>query len=193
MSSDQPETKSRILAATLKLLQDGDVTIRMADVAKAAGISRQALYLHFPTRADLLIGATRYVEDVNDMAARLAPSREATSGVERLDAYIRTWTDWQLEIHGLARALMAMMATDDAAAAAWNGRMRAHREGCEAAVKALAKDGALTPDYSVRQATDILWMLLSIRNWEQLTQESGWSHKRYAAAMKQMAHRLLVA
>ena len=193
MSSKSPETKSRILDAAISLLESGDVSIRMADVAKATGISRQALYLHYPTRADLLIGAARYLEDINDMEARLAPSRTAKTGVERLDAYIKAWGDWQLEIHGIARALMAMMPTDEAAAAAWNDRMRAHREGCEAAVKALLKDGDLTPDYSVRQATDILWTLLSIRNWEQLTRQCGWSHKRYLATTRDMARKLLVA
>ena len=118
MSSKSPETKSRILDAAISLLESGDVSIRMADVAKATGISRQALYLHYPTRADLLIGAARYLEDINDMEARLAPSRAAKTGVERLDAYIKAWGDWQLEIHGIARALMAMMPTDEAAAAA---------------------------------------------------------------------------
>lgn len=192
MSSPFGETKSRILDSALALLEGGDVTIRMADVARAAGLSRQALYLHFPTRADLLIAAARHVEHRRGMEARLAPSRAATTGRVRLDAYIEAWAGWQTEIHGIARALMAMMPADPAAAAAWEDRMRAHREGCAAAVKALARDEDLVPDYSIRQATDILWTLLSIRNWEALTQDCGWSQRRYTAETKTMARRLLV-
>ncbi|WP_428481315.1 TetR/AcrR family transcriptional regulator [Pyruvatibacter mobilis] len=193
MSSNAADTKSRLLDATLTLLEAGDVTIRMADVAKAAGISRQALYLHFPTRADLLIAAARHVETQKGMEQRLAPSRAAVKGIDRLDAYVDAWADWQQEIHGIARALMAMLPTDDAAQAAWNDRMRAHREGCEAAVRALKKDARLAPDHTIRQATDVLWMLLSLKNWELLTQDCGWSQKRYRDQTKQMARRLLVA
>lgn len=191
MSSDPSETKTRILSAALSLLEGGDVSIRMADVARAAGISRQALYLHYPNRADLLIATAKYIEDVEGMDARLAPSRAATSGLVRLDAYIEAWAGWLPVIHGTAAALLAMLPTDEAAAAAWSDRMRAHREGCEAAVKALAKDRILTPDYSVRQATDVLWTLLSMHNWETLTQKCGWSHKRYVTATKDMARILL--
>jgi len=192
MSSSSPDTKSRLLDAALALLEEGDVTIRMADVAKAAGISRQALYLHFPTRADLLIAAARHVETRKGMEQRLAASRAATSGPDRLDAYVEAWAAWQPEIHGIAKALVAMLPADNAARAAWDDRMRAHREGCEAAVRALAKDGLLQPGHTVRQATDILWMLLSLRNWEVLTEECGWSQKRYLAETKKMAHLLLV-
>ena len=92
-----------------------------------------------------------------------------------------------------AKLFMAMQDSDDAAAAAWDDRMQAVRHGCEAAVKALKKDGALTPDYSVKQGTDILWTLLSVRNWEQLTQECGWSQKKYIEAIKRLSKRALVA
>ena len=55
MSSEKNSTKFRILEATRKLLESGDKNVRMSDIAKAVGISRQALYLHYPNRADLLI------------------------------------------------------------------------------------------------------------------------------------------
>lgn len=42
--------------------------------------------------------------------------------------------------------------------------MQDMREGCEATVSALERDGALAVSYSNKQATDILWTLLSIRN-----------------------------
>ena len=72
---------------------------------------------------------------------------------------------------------MEIKDTDEAAATAWADRMQAVRHGCKAAVKALKDDGKLTPEYSVKQATDILWTLLSVRNWEQYRQECRWSQK----------------
>jgi hypothetical protein len=73
------------------------------------------------------------------------------------------------ELYGAAKTLLAMRETDEAASAAWNERMSDMREGCEAAINALQRDGTLSPAYSVIEATDILWTLLSVRNFEQLT------------------------
>ena len=88
---------------------------------------------------------------------------------------------------------MAMQETDSEARMAWEGRMLAVREGCEAAVAALARDGALSPDIEEEKATDLLWTLLSVRNWEQLTLECGWSQEDYVEEMKRAARKTLLA
>ncbi|NOX83912.1 MAG: TetR/AcrR family transcriptional regulator [Alphaproteobacteria bacterium] len=194
MSSDAPETRTRILQTTLNLLEGGtERGVRMADIAKQAGITRQALYLHFSTRAELLIAATRHLDDLKAANDRLMPSRKAKSGVERLNAYIAAWTAYLPEIYGTAKALLAMKDTDQAAAIAWNERMQDMKEGCEAAINALSADKRLLPDYTPDQATDILWTMLSVRNWEQLTLECGWSQEKYTNTISRMAHRLLVS
>ena len=194
MSRADSDTRTRILQATWDLLEERrGQGVRMSDIAKRAGISRQALYLHFPTRAELLIATTHYLDDVKGTEARLAPSRAAETGIERLDAFIEAWAAYMPEIYGLAKAFLAMRDTDEAAAAAWDQRMQDMREGCEAAIAALKRDQMLSPAYAPKQATDILWTLLSIRNWEQWTLRCGWSQKRYVTTMKSMARRLLVA
>jgi AcrR family transcriptional regulator len=194
MSSPELDTRTRILQAAWSLLEQSDGQgVRMSDIAKAAGVSRQALYLHFPTRGELLVETTRYLDVVKKVDDRLAPSRGARRGVDRLDAYIEAWGNYILEIYVGAKALMAMQDTDEAAALAWADRMRAVREGCAAAVAALAQDGTLTPDHGEEQATDILCMLLSVRTWEQLTRDSGWAQQRYIDTTKQLARKILVA
>ena len=194
MSSDESDTRTRILQAALALLEAGrGAPVRMSDIARRAGISRQALYLHFEARAALLLAVTHYLDEIKDSAARLAPSRTAATGVERLDAWIEAWAGYIPEIYGVAKALLAMGDSDAAAAEAWTRRMQDMREGCEAAIKALARDGALAPDHGPKQATDLLWTLLSVRNWERLTQDCGWSQKRYAETMRLTARRLFVA
>lgn len=194
MSSVQSDTRHKILQSASDLLKNGTPSdVRMADVAKAAGISRQALYLHFPNRADLLIATVRYLDQLNNVDKGLAPSRAAGSGIERLDLFIEAWGNYIPKIYGNARALMAMKDTDAAAAATWEDRQQAIRHGCEAAIKALKSDGTLSPEHSAKQATDILWMLVSIQNWEHLTKQCGWSQKRYLETTTQMAKTLLVA
>ena len=193
MSSANSTTRTRILDATWRLLETGGSKVRMSDIAKAAGISRQAVYLHFPSRADLLIATTRHIDTEKDVDARLAASRAALTGPDRLTHFIDAWGNYIPEIYGVGRALMAMQDTDEEARKAWAGRMEALRQGCAAAVAAIAADGALRPELTETRATDMLWMLLSVRNWEQLTSVSGWSQADYLAAMQDLARRTLLA
>lgn len=192
MSSEPENTRTRILTAALKLLEAGEKT-RMTDIARAAGISRQALYLHFETRADLLIAVTRHVDELNSSDDLLAASRAAETGVARLDAYIEAWGGYIPVVYKVARPIMAMAETDDAARAAWDERMAAMRHGCAAAVEALARDGRLRSEFDTKTATDILWAQLSVPAWIALTADCGWSQADYIARQKMIARRLLVA
>ena len=185
MSSEQ--TKTRILDTTWKLLEKRIEKNRMSDIAKAVGISRQALYLHYPTRTELLIATTKHIDTVKKVNQRLKLSRTAGSGVERLHFFIKAWGGYIPEIHGISVALRNMRKNDKAAAEAWDDRMQAVRHGCQAAVVAIAKDGKLKFDLSEQIATDILWTLLTIENWEKLVINCGWLQSAYEEKMIELA------
>lgn len=191
MSSTKNPTRTKILNAAWHLIEAGESKTRMSDFAKAAGISRQAVYLHFPSRADLLIALTLHIDEEKDVDARLAPSRAATSGRDRLRAFVTAWTGYIPEIYGVGRALMAMQDTDEEAKKAWAGRMAALHHSCVAATQALAKDDVLRRDLTPETGADLLWTLLSVRNWEQLVQDAGWSQSAYEDAMQDLAAQVL--
>jgi len=192
MSSDNPTTREKILDSAWQLLVgEGAGAVRMSDIARRTGISRQAVYLHFPSRAELLIATTRYIDEVKQIDERLAASRGAGSGLARLDAFVEAWGNYIPEIHGVARALIALQEIDDAARAAWTDRLDAIRDGCKAAVSALKKDDRLCPDLSARESVDLLCSLLSVENWEHLRHRCGWTQKRYVEVMQQTARRVL--
>jgi len=193
MSSTNLPTRTRILDAAWKLLESSASKARMSDIAKAAGVSRQAVYLHFPNRAELLIATTKHIDEAKDIDARLAPSRNAPSGHDRLERFIEAWGNYIPEIYGVASALMAMQDNDDEARQAWGNRMQAVREGCEAAVDALIADARLANDLNRQTATDILWMLLSVSNWAHLRRTCGWTQQTYITQMKAIARRTLVS
>ena len=76
--------------------------VRLSDIAQAAGISRQAVYLHFSSRAELLVATVRYVDQVHDLDERLSGLRQASGGLETLQAFVDFWgtifrksTAWQ--------------------------------------------------------------------------------------------------
>jgi AcrR family transcriptional regulator len=194
MSRKSDETRARILQTTLDLLASAEPKkTRVSDIAKAAGISRQALYLHFPTRAELLIAATKYLDEQVSIDASLAPSRAAQNGEERLDAFIKAWSAHIPVIYPIGRALMAMMETDAEARAAWEDRMAAVRHGCAATVAALNREGRLRPGLEPERATDLLWSLLSVRLWEHLTRDCGWTEAAYRAEITRLARSALIA
>ena len=193
MSSEGIETRTRILEATVRMLgKHGGRGVRMGDIAKETGISRQAVYLHFASRTELLVAATRYLDEILDVDSRLAASRGATSGVERLALYIECWGNYIPDIYGVAKALMLAQDTDEAAAAAWKDRMEAMRDGCRAAIEALHSDGTLATDWVPKKATDALWTMLLVPNWEALTIDCGWSTKQYVRWMKTVAEQTFV-
>ena len=185
MSSEQ--TKTRILETTWKVLEKRIDKNRMSDIAKAVGISRQALYLHYPTRAELLIATTKHIDTVKKVNQRLELSRSARSGLERLHFFIKACGGYIPEIHGISVALRNMRKNDKAAAKAWDDRMQAVRHGCQAAVRAIAKDGKLKSDLTEQVATDILWTLLTVENWEKLVLDCAWSQSAYEDKMTELA------
>ncbi len=194
MSSETIDTRRRILQAAWDLLEDDRKNgVKMSDIAKAAGISRQAVYLHFPTRAELLIAVTLFIDDMNDVDTRLQASRDAGSGEERLEAFIDAWANYIPEIHGCATALIAMQDTDNAAREAWSGRLAAIRKGFEAAVSMLDREGRLSPDLTTDQATDILCALISVESWDYLTRRRGWTQAQFFSHMQHTARKLVLA
>jgi AcrR family transcriptional regulator len=193
MSSDNSDTRTRILEATVRMLEEhGGRGVPMGDIAKKSGVSRQAVYLHFASRAELLIAATKFLDERLEVDRRLAPSRAAKTGVDRLALYIEAWGNYIPEIYGVAKALLLAQDTDEAAAAAWKDRMSAMRHGCRAAIDALHADGTLAPEWTCEKATDVLWTMLSVPNWENLTAECGWSNKEYVQRMKTIAERIFL-
>lgn len=166
--------------------------VRMGDVAKGAGVSRQAVYDHFGSRAELMVATVRYGDNVLGLGERLRRYRAAGSGVERLEAYVEFWGNYVPEIYGIARALLAERETDEAVAAAWDDRMRAVYDACRDIIERLGRDGTLVPGWPTDEAADLLWTMLSIRNWENLTLERGWSVDHYVHRMRDLTKRVFV-
>jgi AcrR family transcriptional regulator len=193
MSSKESETRKKILAETWRLMVEGrGHEVRMTDIAKAVGISRQAVYLHFSTRTELMVATTHYVDEVRGLNERLGRYEAAVTGIEILEEYVEFWGNYIPEIYGIAKALIAVYETDEAAAAAWDDRMNAVRSGCRNTIDALVRDEMLASDWSRDEAIDFFWTMLSVNNWELLTKVCGWSRNQYIERMKMLLKQTLV-
>lgn len=187
MPKNDYDTRERILAKALQLLEENrGKNVRMGDIATAAGVSRQALYLHFDSQTDLMVATVQYGDQLNGAAELIQPWREAT-GAEKLDAWIEFWGNYLPRIFGVAKALMLARESDEAASAAWDDRMSDVRKSCRKTIQELASKKLLSEQWTVKTASDLLWTMLSISAWEHLTTSCGWSNKQYIERMKKVA------
>jgi AcrR family transcriptional regulator len=193
MSSGDPETRVRILKETRRLMEERrGKDVRLEDIARAAGVSRQAVYLHFGSRSGLLIATARYLDEVLELRDRVKPYREAPNGIAALDAFVEFWGNYMPDIYGLAKALLTVRETDEAAADAWADRMAAVYQGCKIVVNRLFEENHLAPEWNREEAADFFFSLLSLLNWEYLTMERGWSNHQFIQRMQTVLKKTLV-
>jgi len=193
MSSKKNDTRTQILKTTWHLMeQRSGQGVRMSDIAKATGISRQALYLHFKSRKELIIATVHYVDEVKGLNERLRRFQMSTTGIELLEACVEVWGNYIPEVYGLAKVLLNTRETDEATAAAWNGCMTGLRDICQKTIGVLDSEGNLALEWSRSEAIEMLWTIISIQNWEQLTIECGWSTTQYIDRMKILLKRTFV-
>lgn len=193
MSSDDSDTRTKILDATWKLMErNRGQGVRMSDIAKATGISRQAVYLHFANRTDLMLATIKYVDDVKGLDERLKALNKARDSVELLEKIIEVWGGYIPEIYGIAKGVMVTRDTDEAHAAAWRGCIDCLRAACRDVIDALRAEKKLAKGWTRDAATEMLLVQLSIQTWEQLTVEEGWSQGSYIKRMKLLLKRALV-
>ena len=178
-----PDTQTAILEAARRLLESEGAHVSLEQVASAAGVSRQAVYLHFKSRANLLVALVSHISDSQQVAVKVQTALAAPSAAAALDAFVVVLSTHNAHIARAAAALDAVRRSDPAAASAWTDRMQVRRRSTRQFVERLATEGQLQAELALRDATDLVWALLSVRMWEDLTLDAGWSH---AHAVRQL-------
>ncbi len=175
-----PATRRRILDATLTLItRRGGVDVKMADVARAARVSRQALYLHFADRAALFTALVRHADERRGLAEAIQGIVDAPGGRAALLELVAVQARLNPAIWPVARAFDAVRRRDEAAEQSWRDRLEHRWQGCAAMAARLAQEGLLRTGLDPRVAADLLWTLTSLRMWEDLVLERSWSAEQY--------------
>jgi AcrR family transcriptional regulator len=174
------ETKERILDAAWALVRErGPNTVTIAEIATAAGVSRQLVYFHFANRAGLLVAMARHYDTRSGFRARAVATRELPPA-EALAALLEAWNAYVPEILPIAEALEAAAITGEDGADAWHDRMGELREAFRVAVERVADGGRLAPGWTVEAAADWAWARCQPSNWRHLVGERGWAPEEYA-------------
>ena len=178
MSSEN--SQRRILDAALRLItQRGDANVTMAQIAKAARISRQALYLHFADRADLMVALVRHADEKRGLDKDIQRIANAPSGAAAVSELAGAQARSNPSIWAAARAVDAVRRTDAAAERSWQDRLNDRLEICRRIVARLKAEGNLRQGLDPAIATDLLWTLTSLRTWEDLVLQRRWTAERY--------------
>lgn len=109
-----PEVRrQQILEAAARLAAaDGLEDTSIANVAKAAGVAKGSIYLHFESRDDLIAALQAHVWTEMMETPRLVAGDQGLKWVERLDAVVEHWMRYEAGHHELYHAVFHTVATD---------------------------------------------------------------------------------
>ena len=165
----------------------------MAEIAKAVGMTRQSVYLHFGTRGGLLVALVRRADVREAIVEDFTAALKARSPETRLDACLTVWFAFVVKIHPVALDLIRLRTTDKEAARAWDDRMEELLRLFRLLVEGLKRDKALARQWSVQSAVDYLWAACSVQTWALLVLDRGWSEKQASATMRRAMAKALLA
>lgn len=183
MSSEPLPTRTRILKATLGLVQKAQGPLTMAAIAREAGLSRQALYLTFADKADLFIALLRHVDGQRGLVQELARVRDAATGVDALLAVVDLQSRLNPDYKPVVDAFELLRRQDPAAQAAWEDRLYHRLAGARAIAGRLAGEGRLRPELDASSAADLILTLTSAATWDDLVTRGGWTAEQYRERM----------
>jgi AcrR family transcriptional regulator len=172
-------TRTRILDTAREIIEKQGTVPTMSALARAVGISRQALYLHFPDRAQLMLALVAHVDEKEQLQAGLAAVTQAAdaAGAIRAWAHVQTWHN--PKIAALARALDETRHADPAAAAAWADRTADRMRGAASITERLRAEGRLDPTWTPTEAAVLLMELASFHVWDDLVNDAKIPPGRY--------------
>jgi AcrR family transcriptional regulator len=178
--SSAKDTRTKILAAALAFIRRrGGADVSLGDIARAARLSRQAIYLHFADRADLLIALVRYVDELRGLSEKLRKIAEAPSGIAAMRDMVALQASDNPGLAPIARVFDAVRRSDPAVERSWQDRLQNRLRVCRDIIARVQEENALRPGLDPAAAADLLWTITSLRMWEDLVVHRDWSAEQY--------------
>ena len=179
-----PATCTAILAAARDLVAIGDgAGLGVGDVAKAAGVSRQSVYLGFGSREGLIAGLCQLIWRESGAPVEMRAAADAAGDdPAALDTFMRASL-------GVAPALAAPAAMISGAGlhAFETERLDLNRRLFDN----MRRAGRLSPLFTPAQAADLAWSLTHVDRYRHLVVQCGWPENLYTEETITLAERTL--
>ena len=168
-------TRLRILDAAVRLLEDPHKTVSLDAVAARADVSRQTLYAHFDSRANLLVEVVEHVKASLGFDGLVAPVLSATTAPEALEALMQMHQAFTPTVLAAALAVDAERHRDRDIAEALESRpIGRHQLALHVATR-LAAEGRLGHGLTAEIAADLIGVLSAPAATEELLHRRGWT------------------
>jgi AcrR family transcriptional regulator len=149
-------------------------------VAKRVGVSRQTIYLHFPSKAELLTALHLHVFATDVVpAVERHPITDTMSALDVLDVTIAIDVEVVSSVWRIHEALTTARRQHPEVDKTLRPREEErYRELLDRGHR-LEREGALPPKISVGTFADMMWGLMNIGTYRNLVIERGWSLDQY--------------
>jgi AcrR family transcriptional regulator len=174
-------TRAAILTATRAIIEEhGFDGLTMDRVARRAGVTRRAVYLHFPSQAVMVNALFAFVAQAEGLAESTRRVWAAAGSVAALDEWAKHLARYHPRLLPLALAVDRVRRTNADAALHHQHVVEAQRANCRRLAMWLYQEGQLAPLWTIASATDMLWSLISSEMVEKLIVDRRWTAKRFA-------------
>lgn len=187
------DTRVAILEAATKLAaKHGMRAVTMADVAKAAGVSRQSVYLHFDGRGPLIAEMMRQRVLQHPLAQVARRLSTAPASVEKFEAFIGANIRYMLSVTGPMTMGLAASFEDKAVQDALRVRMSTGTAMIHQMMEDLHRQGLLRAGWTPQEASEWLNAQVTSTSLHTLRVLMGWPVERIIERMVSMLRRELI-
>jgi AcrR family transcriptional regulator len=188
------DTRTMLLRTALRLFeQRGLAAVTLAEIAATAGVSRQAIYLHFGNRAGLLTAIARHLDLTSSVVREIMATVREDHTKAGLEKFIRLWFEHGAVVFPFNRAIEVAAASDADAHAAWEDRVDAHRRTIRLMVDGLSESRQLAVRWTRQEAADWFYSRIHPDVWNQLVVDRKWPPKRLLERVTESLWRDLVS
>lgn len=174
-------TRETLLAAARSILEaEGFDALTMAAVADHAGVTRRAVYLHFPSRAELVAALFDHVASTEGLHHSLAQVWAAPDAASALDEWARHLARYHVRLLAVDRAISRFEAADPDAAAHRSRVSVEKLSGCRRLAQRVQDEGVLAEPWTVESAADVIFALSTSDVVGGLVVDRRWSPDRLA-------------
>lgn len=171
-------TRAAILDAAKGLFEvEGYHDVGLEAVAKKASVSRQAIYLHFSSKAELLSALHVRINEQH-VAPAMAKVWASPDAVAAVDAFVAATATAVPNFLGIFNVLESAI-QEPVVEATWRRPLEGRRADCMRLAKWLADEGCLARGIDSRRAADVLFAVASVRMYEALVVTCGWSVRQW--------------
>lgn len=182
MSKIREDTRTAILEAAWNLMaEQRRLDAGMAEIAAAAGVTRQTLFLAFGNRAGVLVAMARHQDSLGNQVQRLRQIAATGADADALHAYVDAWLDYLPVVYPVAIQLETASLSDADANAAWQDRIFSQgvRMGLDRILGQIVARLAPGTDLDPSRLADLCLTLLLPSTWRSLVVERGWTAEAY--------------